>query len=530
MPYDIIIGRTEKEQKELGSKGLIFYGKSYVKMGPTSSLSNNILIDVAKSHTILISGKKGSGKCLAEDSLITLENGSVKAIKELANDNNKILSLNDKLKICTSDKTEFFEREVDTLFQIKLRSGKEIKLTPEHPLLTIKGWKPAYDLGLGSRIATPRNLEVFGDDEMLEYEIKLLAYLLAEGHTKKIVLFANSDNEIVEEFRNSLKKFDSSLELIKEKESHYRISSPNWKTKVLKHSLLRNNMGQFIKGMSNLVEKRSIRKLIERESLFGLLSTQKFISENIFKLKKELLALFLNRLFSCDGSIYKDKKGNSLYWEISYGSSSKKLIHQVQHLLLRFNILSKLRKKKVKLKNKIFDAYEIVINEATIPKFIEQIGFFGEKRKKQEICLNELNNSNKIRNPNIDTIPKEIWDIYKPDNWAQIGRYFNYKHPKAMRERLFHSCSRQTLLKIAESEQSNPLTLLATSDIFWDEIVSMEKLEGNFKVYDICVPKFHNFVANDILVHNSYSIGVFAEEIANLQEDVNKNIAVLIFD
>ena len=62
MPYDVIIVRNEKEQKELGNKGLIFYGKSYVKMGQTSSLSNNILIDVAKSHTILISGKKGSGK------------------------------------------------------------------------------------------------------------------------------------------------------------------------------------------------------------------------------------------------------------------------------------------------------------------------------------------------------------------------------------------------------------------------------------------------------------------------------------
>ncbi|AJF62494.1 MAG: hypothetical protein QT11_C0001G0345 [archaeon GW2011_AR20] len=62
MPYDIVIGRTEKENKELGNKGLVFYGKSYVKMGQTSSLSNNILIDVAKAHTILISGKKGSGK------------------------------------------------------------------------------------------------------------------------------------------------------------------------------------------------------------------------------------------------------------------------------------------------------------------------------------------------------------------------------------------------------------------------------------------------------------------------------------
>ena len=27
MPYDIVIGRTEKENKELGNKGLVFYGK-----------------------------------------------------------------------------------------------------------------------------------------------------------------------------------------------------------------------------------------------------------------------------------------------------------------------------------------------------------------------------------------------------------------------------------------------------------------------------------------------------------------------
>ena len=62
MPYNIIIGRNEKEQKELGMNGLIYFGKSYVKMGQTTSLSNYILLDVAKPHTILISGKKGSGK------------------------------------------------------------------------------------------------------------------------------------------------------------------------------------------------------------------------------------------------------------------------------------------------------------------------------------------------------------------------------------------------------------------------------------------------------------------------------------
>lgn len=44
--------------------------------------------------------------------------------------------------------------------------------------------------------------------------------------------------------------------------------------------------------------------------------------------------------------------------------------------------------------------------------------------------------------------------------------------------------------------------LLAESDISWDEIASITKL-GEEDVYDATVPGVHNFVANDIVVHNS---------------------------
>lgn len=62
MPFDVIIGRNESDKKLFGKRGLAFLGKSYVTMGNYTSLSNPIFMDVARSHVVLISGKRGSGK------------------------------------------------------------------------------------------------------------------------------------------------------------------------------------------------------------------------------------------------------------------------------------------------------------------------------------------------------------------------------------------------------------------------------------------------------------------------------------
>lgn len=62
MPYNITIGRDSADKKIFGEKGLTFIGKGYVKMGQYTSLSNRILMDVARSHVILVAGKRGSGK------------------------------------------------------------------------------------------------------------------------------------------------------------------------------------------------------------------------------------------------------------------------------------------------------------------------------------------------------------------------------------------------------------------------------------------------------------------------------------
>ena len=62
MPYDVIVGRNKEDKDRFGKKGLIYIGKSYVTMGQYTSLSNPIFLDVARSHVILVAGKRGSGK------------------------------------------------------------------------------------------------------------------------------------------------------------------------------------------------------------------------------------------------------------------------------------------------------------------------------------------------------------------------------------------------------------------------------------------------------------------------------------
>ena len=58
---------------------------------------------------------------------------------------------------------------------------------------------------------------------------------------------------------------------------------------------------------------------------------------------------------------------------------------------------------------------------------------------------------------------------------------------------------------------------LENRDIFWDEIVSIEPV-GEKQVYDLTVPETHNFVANDICLHNtSFAINIAHSIAANLK-------------
>jgi replicative DNA helicase len=108
--------------------------------------------------------------------------------------------------------------------------------------------------------------------------------------------------------------------------------------------------------------------------------------------------------------------------------------------------------------------------------------------------------------------------------------------PTIRRERswfqVYLNDSRERALRVAAAVSSEALRVLAESDIYWDQVASIEA-DGIDEVFDLTVPDAHNFVAEDVIVHNSIEQDadlvafIYRDEIYNPSEE-NKGLAELI--
>ena len=159
MPYDIIVGRDASDLKKFGKKGLVYLGRGYVKMGQYTSLSNPIYMDVARSHVVLVAGKRG---CLEGDTLVFTDKG-YKTIKDFNQKNDKILSFDKNKKEFEWENAELLKYPIskENLLKIEFEDGRSITLTKEHPLLAISSvnrsklltlmWMKAEDFNVGDK-------------------------------------------------------------------------------------------------------------------------------------------------------------------------------------------------------------------------------------------------------------------------------------------------------------------------------------------------------------------------------------------
>jgi replicative DNA helicase len=137
-------------------------------------------------------------------------------------------------------------------------------------------------------------------------------------------------------------------------------------------------------------------------------------------------------------------------------------------------------------------------------RFVQRIGVHGLRGLAADLVGAQL--TGVVGNTNVDTVPKEVWERVRR---LLAGKHMIHREFAAAMGSRFcgstmwkHSPSRSRLGRAAAVLDDADLELLATNDVFWDEVLAIESL-GNQPVFDATVPDTHSFIANGIHVHNS---------------------------
>jgi replicative DNA helicase len=209
--------------------------------------------------------------------------------------------------------------------------------------------------------------------------------------------------------------------------------------------------------------------------------TYQVIPDFIFRLQKRSIASFLKYLLldSPGERLCQRRKGQA---QLKFATVNDKLARQVQHLLLRFGIITQL----------------ISVQDRSTE----------HKKEQQSIWKFEMTEARSIRT--------FIAEIELLEQETVVGRLLRSHPSRELSPNHIPDFSEKSGICSHKSSESNP-------QIYWDEIVEIE-FTGNKQVYDLTIPNTHNFVANDICVHNTAISLNIAYNMAKLHQ-----LPVLVF-
>ena len=440
----------------------------------------------------MMSDLRESG-CLTGDTLVTLaDSGAEVPICELVGKSGfTVWAINETtMQIEEATVSQAFATGIKPVLRLKTNLGRSIRATANHKFLTIQGWKRLDELTVGDRIALPRQLASSTVQTMSNTELALLGHLIGDGCTlpRHAIQYTTREKDLAE-IVSSLAVQVFGIEQINPRISRER----DWYQVYLPASQ------HLAPGIRN-----PIAKWLENLGIFGLRSYEKFIPSQVFEQPQEAIFLFLRHLWSTDGSI-KMVAGRSPRPLAYYASSSQKLARDVQSLLLRVEINARFKISPQIGKGR--DQHQVIITgKLDLEKFVNLVGAVGSYKQNalQEIATYI---STRTANTNRDVIAHHVWKMYAIPAMQVAGLT-----TRQMQTQLGMSycgtgiyqqnISRERATRPTQVVNSAELLHLASSDVYWDRVQSIDP-DGIEEVFDLTVPKLHNFVANNILVHNS---------------------------
>ncbi|MEK7516594.1 MAG: DNA polymerase III subunit alpha [Patescibacteria group bacterium] len=438
----------------------------------------------------------GFNKCLPADVLLTdAETGERLTIGELYRSNRRVSlwTLGEDLKLHPKKIRGVQSNGVKPVYEVRMRSGRRIRATANHPLFTVAGWRALETLKVGERIAVPRALpEISNPAHLKNHELIALGYLLAEGnlcHPSGIYFYSKSESEC-QDFVRAASAF-----------SNARV-----------HLDYSKSATAVYVGKKEPRAPNALMAWIRELGLAGKKATEKYFPDVVFKLPQNECALLLGKLWQGDGCVHPSQGG-----QIFYATSSERLAEELQHLLLRLGIVSVIHEKRFAYRGGFRKGWTVNVSSAEhIRTFAQTVGrhLIGEKR----LVLKALVDSKATLVPagvpiargTFDTIPTAIFGVVRS---AMAVREFGVRETAevaGVHWRLLHrdqkkkGYTRSVITRLGKALNDPGLERYGSSDVLWDEIREIRHC-GEEETFDVLMPEPHNFVADDVIVHNSHA-------------------------
>src|SRR5713226_3368768 len=477
-------------------------------------------VESRSSKVPQLSDLRESG-CLAGETPVYLPDlGTYQPIKQLVGQRDfRVLALNTEtwqLEPCPV--SHAFATGHKPVYRMTTRLGRTIRATANHQFLTMQGWQRLDELAAGMRIALPRRLPGPVEATMSDEELALLGHLIGDGCTlpTHAIQYTTHELELAETVANLATTVfgDAVVPRIQREREWYQVYLPP--SYRLTHRV-HNPVVTWLESMG----------------IFGLRSYEKRVPEQVFAQPVAGIASFLRHLWSTDGCIHSS---NNHYPGIYYATSSVKLAHDVQSLLLRLSINATLSQHKQIGKGR--NQYHVTVSgKSDIESFFNQVGALSSKKTTHQMAIVDYLAQQRPAKTNRDIVPHEAWLLFAVPAMEITGMT-----PDKMAIQLGHSIFRPTLYKqnlsrerasrVAQIVGSMQLAKLAQSDVYWDKIVSIE-FDIEAEVYDLTIDRLHNFTASDIILHNSIEqdsdivMFIYRDDVYN-PESERKNIADII--
>jgi replicative DNA helicase len=436
----------------------------------------------------MLSDLRESGCVTADTTLLRADTGAPVSFEELMKNGWEgalVWSLDDQGRLVPAPIVNVFESGTKDVFRLRLASGREVKATANHPFLAFAGWTPLGDLKPGDRVGIPRRVPqpLHPGLGWSEHRIGLLAHLIGDGCVikKQPVHYTSNDPENLA-FVEAAAAAEFGI-------SPRRVAQQTWWHTYLpapEHCTF---------GRGN-----PIHDWFRELGIEYLGARAKRLPEVLYSATDAEIALFLRHLWATDGCVWMPHGKSAA--KVYYASSSRELADGVARLLARLGIVARIRQvEKVGYE----PGYHVIVADGpSLRTFCAQVGVHGRRGETARELANFL--ADRTTNTNVDTVPLGVWELVKSERvraglterqfQAAIGTHY-------CGTTLYKSCpSRERLMRCADALDSDKLREVASSDVFWDKIVSVEPL-GPQPVYDATVKETHNFVANGINLHNS---------------------------